>query len=111
LQDADASNPETDRCLCHSMGTPQVQADAPSNQGRAGLVWLTSSCEPASLCALGAMPWPRLNIGSRVTREGHARFWERLGVQFPWATRQFHHSQKRLLPGRDGQWGGVKLTH
>src|SRR4029450_2710657 len=67
---------------------PQVQADAPSNQGRAGLSWLLSSCEPASLCALGAMPWPRLNIGSRVTREGHARFWERLGVQFPCATRQ-----------------------
>jgi hypothetical protein len=34
------------------------------------------------------MPWQRPNIGSRVTREGHARFWERLGVRLPWATRR-----------------------
>ena len=34
------------------------------------------------------MSWQRPNIGSRVTREGHARFWERLGVQVPWATRR-----------------------
>ena len=30
----------------------------------------------------------RLNIGSRVTREGHARFWERPEVKFRRATRQ-----------------------
>ena len=30
----------------------------------------------------------RLSIGSRVNREVHARFWERLGVRFPRATRQ-----------------------
>src|SRR5215472_15253010 len=30
----------------------------------------------------------RLNIGSRVTREGHARFWERPEVKFLRATRQ-----------------------
>jgi putative transposase len=30
----------------------------------------------------------RPNIGSRVNREVHARFWERLGVKFPRATRQ-----------------------
>ena len=30
----------------------------------------------------------RPNIGSRVTREGHARFWERPEVQFLRATRQ-----------------------
>jgi hypothetical protein len=34
----------------------------------------------------------RLNIGSRVTREGHARFWERPEVKFPRATRQQHQS-------------------
>jgi hypothetical protein len=34
------------------------------------------------------MSWQRLSIGSRVTREGHARFWERLGVRVPRATRQ-----------------------
>ena len=35
--------------------------------------------------------WQRPNIGSRVTREGHARFWERPEVKFLGATRQFHH--------------------
>jgi hypothetical protein len=34
------------------------------------------------------MSWQRPDIGSRVTREGHARFWERPGVKFPRATRQ-----------------------
>ena len=27
------TDPEEDRCLCHSVGAPQVQADAPSDQG------------------------------------------------------------------------------
>ena len=36
-----------------------------------------------SLCTLGAMPWVRLNIGSRVNREVHARFWERPGGETP----------------------------
>ena len=31
----------------------------------------------------------RPNIGSRVIREGHARFWERPEVEFLRATRQF----------------------
>jgi site-specific DNA recombinase len=34
-----------------------------------------------------AMSWQRPNIGSRVTREGHARFWERPGAKFLRATR------------------------
>jgi site-specific DNA recombinase len=38
LQDAAASDPETDRCLCHPVGTSQVQADAPPDQGRERLV-------------------------------------------------------------------------
>ena len=29
----------------------------------------------------------RLNIGSRMSREAHVRFWERVGVRFPYATR------------------------
>ena len=33
------------------------------------------------------MSWQRPNIGSRVTREGHARFWERPEVKFLRATR------------------------
>src|SRR5262249_22639066 len=32
------------------------------------------------------MSWQRPNIGSRVTREGHARFWERPEVKFLRAT-------------------------
>src|SRR5262245_66629218 len=35
------------------------------------------------------MSWQRPNIGSRVTREGHARFWERPEVEFLRATRRF----------------------
>jgi hypothetical protein len=35
------------------------------------------------------MSWQRPNIGSRVTREGHARFWERPEVKFLRATRHF----------------------
>src|SRR5262245_31688437 len=35
------------------------------------------------------MSWQRPNIGSRVTREGHARFWERPEVEFLRATRHF----------------------
>src|SRR5262249_55678141 len=34
------------------------------------------------------MSWQRPNIGSRVTREGHARFWERPEVKFLRATQQ-----------------------
>jgi hypothetical protein len=34
------------------------------------------------------MSWQRPNIGSRVTREGHARFWERPEVKFFRATRR-----------------------
>jgi hypothetical protein len=41
---------------------------------------------------LVAMSWQRSNIGSRVTREGHARFWERPGVKFLRATRPKRHS-------------------
>ena len=33
------------------------------------------------------MSWQRPNIGSRVNREGHARFWERPEVKFLRATR------------------------
>jgi cation transport ATPase len=34
------------------------------------------------------MSWQRPNIGSRVTREGHARFWERPEVKFLRATQR-----------------------
>jgi hypothetical protein len=37
-QDAVASDPKADRCLCHSVGAAQVQADAPPDQRRWRLV-------------------------------------------------------------------------
>jgi hypothetical protein len=48
------------------------------------------------------------NIGSRMTREGHVRFWERAGVRSPRATRQVfirirgkqHYLGARGRPGR-----------
>src|SRR3981081_254012 len=89
LQDAVASDAEEDRCLCHSVGAPQVQADAPSDQGGTRLVLPATSGEPPALRPLATMSWQRPNIGSRVNREVHARFWERLGVKLLRATRQF----------------------
>src|SRR5215510_2792096 len=50
------------------------------------------------------MSWHRPNIGSRVTREGHARFWERPEVKFLRATRQpeetCHRNNTAGLPSR-----------
>src|SRR6195256_5448533 len=49
LQDAVASDPEEDRCLCHSVGAPQVQADAPSRgheTGSTGYIGRTPSSSP-----------------------------------------------------------------
>ena len=45
------------------------------------------------------MSWARPSIGSRVNREVHARFWERLGVKLPRATR---HSTLALTAARYG---------
>jgi hypothetical protein len=56
-----------------SVGTPQVQADAPSAQRGPRLVRPATPGEPSSLRPLGAVPWQRPNIGSRVNREVHAR--------------------------------------
>src|SRR5260370_4742486 len=88
LSDAVASNPEKDRCLCHSMGSPQIQADGPLDQGREGLVRSAAPRESNTLCPLATMPRQRPNIGSRMNREVHVRFWERLEVKALRATRQ-----------------------
>src|SRR5215472_13803074 len=69
------------------MGTSQVQAAAPSNQRSTRLVRPVTPGTTRSFRPLAAMPWQRPNIGSRVTREGHARFWERPEVKFLRATR------------------------
>jgi hypothetical protein len=52
------------------------------------LVLPAQSGEPPALRPLATMSWQRPNIGSRVNREVHARFWERLGVKLLRATRQ-----------------------
>src|SRR3990172_426 len=46
------------------------------------------------------MPWQRPNIGSRGTREGHARFWGGPGAKVLRATRQLAPSDCRLADGR-----------
>jgi hypothetical protein len=43
------------------------------------------------------MLWQRLNIGSRVNREVHARFWERAEAKFLRATRQALFSARLAL--------------
>jgi hypothetical protein len=55
-----ATDPEEDRCLCHSVGAPQVQADAPSDQRSA------TSGEPPARRPLATLSWQRPNIGSWV---------------------------------------------
>ncbi len=67
---------------------------------------------PLDVCASG------LNIGSRVKREFHARFWERLGVKFPRATRHKRkfqppprHVRSTLNKRHSGQgWECLRLT-
>src|SRR5262249_3267104 len=88
LSDAVEPDAQADRRLCHSVGPPQVQADGAPDQGSAGLVRPVTPGDTKTLCSLASMPWQRPNIGSRVTREGHARFWERTGLKLPRATRQ-----------------------
>ncbi len=87
LPDAAASLSQKDRSLCHSLGAPQIQAVCPSDRGCEGLVCKATPREPHTLRALDAMSWKRPDIGSRVTREDHARFWERLEVKLLRATR------------------------
>src|SRR5215468_9112417 len=45
------------------------------------------------------MSWQRPNIGSRMNREVHVRFWERAEVKFLRATRQ---SRRSCHPGVSG---------
>ena len=73
--------------LCHPLGAPQVQAAASQDQRGARLVCSASPCQSNALRSLAAMSWQRPNIGSRVNREVHARFWERPEVKSLRATR------------------------
>src|ERR1035437_3885037 len=79
------------------MGSPQIQADGPLDQGREGLVRSAAPRESNPLCPLATMPRQRPNIGSRMNREVHVRFWERPRVKVPRATRQSRHSDHAPL--------------
>ena len=66
----------------------------------------TSSCKSNSICSLAAMSWQRPNIGSRINRELHVRFWERAEVQFLRATRT-----KREVPLYDPMSASAGCGH
>jgi hypothetical protein len=53
------------------------------------------------------MSWQRPNIGSRVTREGHARFWERPEVKFLRATRRLRRFERGAV--NVGSWHNPDL--
>jgi hypothetical protein len=79
---------------------PYVRALGPLDQRREGLVRSAAPRESSTLCPLAAMPWQRPNIGSRMNREVHVRFWERPRVKVPRATRQKRRFD--LLPATSG---------
>src|SRR6516162_973949 len=91
LSDAIALDPQEDRCLCHPLGAPEIQTVASPNQRGARLVCVASPRKSNSVRSLAAMSWQRPNIGSRMNREVHVRFWERAEVQLLRATR---HNEK-----------------
>src|SRR3954449_3124192 len=78
----------SDRCLPDPLGAQQVQAPASAAQRCKRLAGAGHPRQPASVCALALSAWEWPNIGSRMTRECHVRFWERVGVRLPRATRQ-----------------------
>src|SRR3954447_25989052 len=78
----------SDRCLPDPLGAQQVQATASAAQRCKRLAGAGHPRPPASVCALALSAWEWPNIGSRMTRECHVRFWERVGVRLPRATRQ-----------------------
>ena len=66
-------------------------------KGATRLVRSASPRQSNALRPLAAMSWQRPNIGSRVNREVHARFWERPGVKFLRATRQSRHHDRAAM--------------
>ena len=56
------------------------------------------------------MSWQRPNIGSRINREVHVRFWERAEVKFLRATRQNPNLPHRNSNGRFTSQSGLTET-
>src|SRR4051812_38552489 len=54
----------------------------------------------------------RLNIGSRMSREAHVRYWERVGVRFPCATRPIAawKAAPRTTPGGQPHYSDLAIT-
>jgi len=72
-----SSDPERIDPMSIRWARPQVQANAPPNQSaKIGLDRLRVR-NPYALAHWTLCHCTRPNIGIRVTREGHARFWER----------------------------------
>src|SRR6266478_91433 len=61
----------------------RLDADHP----KTGALFHADLHPPSSLCPLAPAVCRRPNIGSRMSREAHVRFWERVGVRLPGATR------------------------
>ena len=70
------------------LGAPQIQAVRHRTRGARDWFVRLRRANSNALRSLAAMLWQRPNIGSRVNREVHARFWERAEVKFLRATRQ-----------------------
>ena len=87
LSDAVASDPEAGSTPM-SFGGRVANSSGCVHQtkGRKGLVRPAPPRNAEALRSLAAMSWQRPNIGSRMNREVHVRFWERPGVKFPGPT-------------------------
>src|SRR5262245_44352354 len=97
--------------LCHPLGAPQVQAAASQDQGGTRLVRAALPCKSDSPRSLAAMSWQRPNIGSRMNREVHVRFWERPGVKVLRATRQpLAESREITREGSDGPRSDMAIS-
>jgi hypothetical protein len=76
------------RRLPDPLGTLEVQASAAAEPGSLAMASPGSACRPKALLALAVLQCRRPDIGSRVNREVHARFWEHAGVKSLRVTRQ-----------------------
>jgi IS5 family transposase len=61
--------------------------------------------------AIGRLLGLRLDDGSRMTRECHVRFWERLRGQFPRPTHHFGMKAHIDVDADSGQFGHTKVRY
>jgi hypothetical protein len=90
-EQSNASDPEMDRYLCHSVGTPQVQADAPSAQSGTIATARASTNRDATRARPTRQAWPARYPALSATSGPsgpHCRATQRGG-------RQTHHQPQR----------------